>query len=460
MPASGEATSRVLQGYVAIAVLFAVFILLFELMVPGALISPAVPPTPTSGYLDLGAGLLTLSQDQNVTGTSDWESYCASEGPGAYCTDPVGVAYVPSLDRLVLTENRAEGPGGPNGTDAIEELDPATLAVDSIAQPGCAPGIPFYPGTGVQVFVPCFDSRSESFDILLAVDSVTGSVVANLSTPGWVGSMTYDSVDGLVYAGTGAMTLISIDPVHDTLIGAVNVTGARFQPTLLGGSSTFQLVFDPIRNQLIVPSATGGLLLVDPATGEAQTTLPLPSTPLALAVDPETGRLFAAGFDPDSLFVYNAANLALETTFSPPACVSFVCATGTVAQVLVDPSHGDAYLLTGLAIDTFNLSKLSWVSEVPYEGYGPVGDGTYVPSLDRVFATFRIGQVLPGLVVQLDHANHLSVSRILWLPTGLGTLPLGAVVGSVLVLFRLRRAHRLGARIRSAASGPPPRSMQ
>ena len=359
---------------------------------------------------------------------------------------------------MVLTENRAEGPGGPNGTDAIEELDPATLAVDSFAQPGCAPGIPFYPGTGVQVFVPCFDNRSDSFDILLAVDSETGSIVADLSTPGWVGSMTYDSVDGLVYAGTGAMTLVSIDPVHDTLIGAVNVTGARFQPTLLGGSSTFQLVFDPVRDQLIVPSATGGLLLIDPATGEARTTLPLPSTPVALAVDPGSGRLFAAGFDPDSVFVYNAANLALETTFSPPACFSFGCATRTVAQVLVDPVHGDAYLLTGLAIDTFNLSKLSWVSEVPYEGYGPIRDGAYVPSLDRVFATFLIGQVLPGLVVQLDHANHLSVSRILWLPTGLGTLPLGAVVGSVVVLLRRRRADRLGVRIRSAASGPPPRS--
>ena len=84
MPASGGTTSMVRHGYVAIAVSFALFVLLFELMVPGALITPAVPPSPTSGYLDLGAGLLTLSQDQNVTGASDWESYCASEGPGAY----------------------------------------------------------------------------------------------------------------------------------------------------------------------------------------------------------------------------------------------------------------------------------------------------------------------------------------------------------------------------------------
>jgi hypothetical protein len=205
---------------------------------------------------------------------------------------------------------------------------------------------------------------------------------------------------------------------------------------------------------LIVPSTSSGLVAIDPTNGGVVAVLPLPSSPVALAVDPATDELFASSADPSSLTVFNATTYRAASTIPLPNCVRGDCVSPNDAnQLLIDPTHGDAYLVSTDALFALNLSTLAIVAAVEDYGNGPELSSAYVPAVDRIFGTYLPASIPgPGFMLQLDHGSYTVVSSILWLPTAIGILVAGALCGGALIGGH-RRAARRSARWRPDGPG-------
>jgi len=434
-PSYGRGWSALGVGALSIAFLF---VLLGSLSMGSPAFAASVA---TSNNWTLGAGVVTVGTVQNVTGTPYWETYCASSQSA--CTVPVGVVYIPTSNTMVLTEMHTTAGGLAGGTNAIMEFSPDTLQSSPLLRLSCSPGVPFYPGSGVDVLVPCFNATAYQPGTLLVLDEQTQSIVANLSMPFNVVSMAYDSSNGMIYMGANENVLAMFNPANDTIVKVANVTGASFLESL--PYNDYKMVFDAATDQLLLPTSTGELLGVNPATGVASTVLTLASYPVTLAIDPATGDLFASTSDPTTLEIFDAASYDLEANISIPNCVLVCAEPNDVNQILIDPAHGDAYLDASVSLFTLNLSTLSIVSAFEDYGNGFQATAAYSPVSDRIFGTYGPLEVGPGFLIQLNHRTYPVVTTLLWLPTGPGTLTLATVVGSVLSLLYLRFARRPAA---------------
>lgn len=190
-----------------------------------------------------------------------------------------------------------------------------------------------------------------------------------------------------------------------------------------------------------MPSETGGLIGVDPATGAVEENLALPAPALALAIDPTTGQLFVSTInsttETSSVLVFNAATYALEATLSIPNCVDYVCGEPNgVNQFLFDPAHGDVYFVSTMAFFAVNLTTLGVVSVLEDYGDGSQLSSVFVPGLNLVFGTYEALIVGPGFVLALSHGSQPFLSQLLWLPTSVAELLLAGVVGVVLAVLR------------------------
>lgn len=415
--------------------------------------SASSAPAATSTDWVAGGGLVTVSGIQNVTGAAYWETYCPSPYVQESCAVPLGVAYVPDSNAVILTETQAY-PTGSGGSDAIVEFNPVTLeALAPILLP-CAPEVPFYSGNGPYVLVPCLNSTTYASGTLLVFDVEKGSIVANASMPFRVASMAYDPIDKKVYAAAFGNAVATIDPTNGTFLDVRNFTDLAFSVSFPLFAASDQLVFDSATGDLVAPSTSGGLVGIDPASGTTQATVGLPSPPQSLAFDPATDQLFVSTLSPSAVTVLNGTTFEPEARLAVPECVDNVCAEPNgVFQVLLDPVHGDAYLLSYVAMLTLNLSSLSVVSTVFGVGDGPPTSAAYIPVADRIFGTYGTDPSIgPGFVMQLTHRTYPAVTTLLWLPTNLGSLLLSALVGSAIALVGLRSLRKAAVR-----ATPPPR---
>ena len=427
-------------GLVAVAAVTVVGLMLGVLAAVPAPNTTGIGPAPTSGYLNLGDGAVTLSRWQNVTAQAYWYGYCDSLASASACTVPAGVVYVPPAHSIVLTQDRSRVGGFPGGIDAVTVLNSDTLQSEVTEKLNCSPEVPFYPGFGHDVFVPCLNTTSSGGSSVVVVNAESGTVSGHLSIPAPLIYVTraYDSSDGIIYVVTGPDTLTKIDPANDTVAGILPVPGASWEFS----DHPYAILFDPSTGDLLVPASGGGILSVNPDTG-ANRTIPFPDAPVAFAMDDGGHQLLATSFDPSSVFVYNASTYRLVAHLSIPNCLANGCAEpNDVNQVLLDPAHGDAYLLSVVSLITLNLSTLSLISWTWDYGNGPSWSATYVPSSDRIFGTYTPLQVQPGFEIQLEHGSRVALTRLLWLPVGLGILAVAVISGSTLVLARLRVARR------------------
>jgi DNA-binding beta-propeller fold protein YncE len=420
------------------SVVVAVFsISLLTLTVPA--VEMTYSPVVTSTDWELGSGLATVSGVQNVTGTSSWISYCPS--PLSACMVPVGLAYIPAENVMVLTEMRAI-PVGSGGTNAVVEFDPSTLAVSPPLSLNCSPEVPFYPGHGADVFVPCLDTQSYSSGTLLVIDSETESIVANFSMPFREASMAFDPSNGVIYVAGYPNALAAIDPANDTILSLRNLTDVTFSgaPYLLH----YMLAYDPLTGDLIAPATSGGLAAIDPTTGVVRAAVPLPSVPFTIAMDPATAQVFVGTYSPSFVEVLDGTTYDPEARIAIPNCIDYICGgTGAVDQILFDTDHGDAYVLTTLALVTVNLSALSPVSTVLDYGDGPLSSAAYAPATDRVFGTYGWDDGIgPGVLVQLNHSTYPAVTELFWLPTSTGALVIAVAAGVALAVLRPRVRRR------------------
>ena len=392
---------------------------------------------------DLGGGLIGFSSVQSVSTAAYWDSYCPGN-PSESCTIPQGLAYLPAENIVLVTESNRTAQGPPAGSDAIFEFDPATGSPLQFVALSCTPGVPFYPGTGVDAFVSCYNATSA---LLVVLNCVTGQAVTTIPLPFWPVSMTFDTQTGLVYAGgwaaNGTMMLASIDPASEGTVLITSVPDGIFDGGF--GSEAYYLAYDPATNTLLMPSVSGGILSVNPANGRPVSTIPLEAALGSLSVDSSTNQLFAAvgnySTNSSSVVVFNAKTFAQEAQVSLPNCVDNggdCTNVNLVTVMLTDPAHGDAYLWSVLGLFALNLSSMTIVGATTWVG-GYAQSAVYLPSLDRIYtAPENSFQVSSGFMIQLDHTSTQVVSELLWLPTAEGILSLGAALGTVFAVVRSR----------------------
>jgi len=391
-------------------------------------------PSGTSTEWSVGSGLTTMSALQQVSAQAYWSTYCPP-AKGA-CMIPVGVAYVPSAERVLLTELNDTSIGG--GMNAFLEFDPGTLLSTAPTPLNCTPGIPFYPGVGIEVLVPCWNATLN----LLAVDIQTAQVTSSAVVPvlnGYASSMTYAPASGLVYWAANSNDIVVINQTNDRVVATVALQQAAFEPGLFGGA--YNLVWDSASDSLVMPSAASGLILVDPGSWIVKQTLSLPAPALALADDPATNQLLVSTANgtarTSSVLVFNASTYTLEATLSIPNCVDNACALpNEVNQILMDPAYGDAYFVSTDAFFALNLTTLTILSALEDYGDGPQLSSVFVPGFERVFGTYESIFIGPGFLVTIDHGSVPVLSQILWLPTSVAEILLAGAVGTVLAFRR------------------------
>ena len=292
------------------------------------------------------------------------------------------------------------------------------------------------------MWIPCFNSTWPHNSTVLGFDGLSGKIDANISMPIWAFVLSSDPENSEIYADGWNLSGGSDD--FSEFNSSTSAPVARDVPSLeasegrWGGTAPF--AYDTVTGEIVFGAANDAVMELDPATGASSVVANLTSEPIALAIDPATNQIFVSTSNLSSVEVLNAANYAVESQIGIPNCFNNICADpNDVNQVLVDPSHGDAYLISTIAILTLNLSDLSVVGTIVGYGDGPQITATYLPSSDRIFGTYQgLGEDGPGLLVQLDHGFLLLLTSFLWLPPSAGVLVCAAAVGAICGLVQFR----------------------
>ena len=398
---------------------------------------------------DLLDGLVTMQTTQTVNGTGYWIPFCPA-ATTVNCIVPVGVTYVPSTGVLLVVQQAAYiGSPGARTQNAFQEVNPTDLSYGPLQNLTCVPRAPFYPGSGPDVYVPCFLNST-----VFVINTETDTIAATVSTPYPFCTLAFDPRDGLIYAGSASGALASLNPSTDAVTQVANVTGAAFLQEQDFGVGT-QLVYDAVTSQLIAFSETGGLVAIDPATGAGRPLRPLSLQPTALGVDPSNGELFVSAIDPATVQVYSSTTDALLANYSMPLCVDNICGdSNVVTSFVMDPTHGDMYFVSGLAVLAVNLSSLSIVGTIFASGESFAGSATYLPADDRMFGTFQLeGSPGPGFLVEMTHGNTTLLAGLLWLPVAPGILVVGGGVGLAAAAWSAARRPRPMAQLPAEQPG-------
>jgi hypothetical protein len=391
---------------------------------------------------NIGSGFIGFSPVQDVQGAAYFASFCSTVNLAASCEDPIGLSYVAPANIVVLTEGNGSNPNFPPlEPPAIIEFDPATLHIVGRTNLSCTPGMPLYPGSGFDVYVPCTSG-------LLVFNYSTDRVVGTISTPFWVISLAFDSGSGEIYASgwdaNGTTFVGEINPAANTLVRLFSIPNVGFAGFF--GAGAYLLAYDPATDELLMPNSSGpyddagtSILSVNPESGKVTSTFSTGATVLSVSVAPQSNQILVTTSSPDEVEAFNEASYAEEAQVSLPSCLPGVCAGGDAPAVALDPTHGDAYILTSLALDVLNLTTCSLVATIYDYGAGDQGSGVYVPGVDRVFGAYQyFYQSFPGFMVQLTHSSHEELTSVLWLPTAEGILALSGATGTILAILRSR----------------------
>ena len=380
-------------------------------------------------------GFIGYSHTQTVSGQPYYTSFC----PGGPCMNPVGLAYVSALNIGVLTEANSTILWAANniqtsqaGRDAILEFLPPSGALLPARSLSCVPGIPFYPGTGDNVFVPCGGPNPSGGEIVV-FNASTESVVGNVSIPSYVGgwflfSMTYDPSDGTIYVANWTNAVLSVNLSAQRLDGVANISGVLFRPGLVDFHT---IAFDPSTGSLLMPGA-GGVWAVTPGSYAKRGFVTLPGeTVQSIEDEPNTDQLFvsAVAFNPGGnnprycVYVLDASTYRMEDNISVPA---------EVDQILSDPLHGDAYFVNWGGVIAWNTSMQSEVGTISFDNVLPWSAIFAPPGI--IWGTWQLDPLdtyySPGYTVQLSYGTTSQATTFIGLPFPEAILVLSTVVAA------------------------------
>lgn len=302
--------------------------------------------------------------------------------------------------------------------------------------------MPFYPGAGLRVYIPCF--AGGDWNIVLVLDASTVSLVGNISVPEGAVTLAFNTNDGMIYALNWTNGVSTIDPKVMQVVGFATVGDFRALGYLPEEWPT--LTYDRWTGNLLAADGSSGVWSINSSSGAS--TVPFAAGQIAqsVSIDNATGELYLSTtvFGPTGpaasyVTVYSAATYSREVTIPIPRTF------GEVDRVLFDAAHGDAYFVGESEVLAWNVSTRTFVGNVAISIATFLASAIYVSATDQIFVTpdgFSAPWFMPGTVVQLVHTISRQLSTLLWLSTALGILALSVAVGIITALvLALRRLH-------------------
>lgn len=206
---------------------------------------------------------------------------------------PQYMALDPAVHRLFVSHSAS---GDVRSIDLTSTSDsPPTVSIQVAGQPTYLA----LDAGAHRLYVESNDAREP----LVAIDTTSNAKLASITTPGHSGEpngVAINSATHRVYAAFGSEVVV-VDPPGN-IVGYVE-TGP-----------IANLVADPVRNK-VYGVADNALVVIDGATN-AVTQVPLPDFAWALALDPATHRLFAAGDTTAIIDATSGSGLALPPAFA------------------------------------------------------------------------------------------------------------------------------------------------
>lgn len=384
----------------------------------------------------------TSSAVQRVNGTAYLDSTCPT---ATSCRFPGGITYVSDTNTVVLTEtkNYSLSPGYPGEKGVVVFNGSTFLGPPAIAL-ACYPAYPFYPGSGPDVFIPCMDRPSDSWESILVFDTFTLQIAANISVPlsfARLGaSLSYNPTSHLLYDCNRTNTVVAIDTTTMSIVWNQSLEGVDFAPAspVLFSPYWFTQAYDPGAGLLLAPNVEGDLSALNVSSGLPQATFPLPGNLTSVAVSIPLDRVIVTSVNQSESFatIMNATTFEAVRVVRLPDCPSSACPGGPVYQTVFDYEHGDAYLSSFGSLLVLNLTTLTVVGSVSDEVGTPVASITSIPSIGIVVGTYAFtpfDPYLPGLLIQLEYHEVLtwSLTSLLWLPLASGIIAVAVVAGAL-----------------------------
>ena len=305
-------------------------------------------------------------------------------------------------------------------------LNPQTGAFSATLSFPCQPYDPYYPGVGSLYYVDCSigsPSNGGKNPGVYAVSVATNALVAQILLPGFGANgggnevLAWDPVSGLLYACDGS-SLLALSFVNSSVV---------LDHPMPGGCRW--VVFDPASNSLLVagaadPNWSSRLFSVDPATGSIEASI-LPGYNLtSTVIDPADGWAAVGTLQGDVLLLDDSTFATDATISAGPAGVP----QGGTSQLLLDPSHGDLYLLTANSLVAVNESANAVLTAVSIEDTTQSWTSAYAATVDAVLIGGLYGYLE---AVEFSHSTTVRLTSVLWLEPTLAFLVLGAAAGAL-----------------------------
>lgn len=388
----------------------------------------------SGGLAGLGIwdGLLQTAPQQSVTGVPAWDGFCPEPASEANCLVISGMVALPDRGTALLTVNDGDpevaGGTSPYGNGVIL-VNESSRQWEHRTALGCWPGAPFYPGVGITVYFAC-EAFSGANASIIAYDAATGEIAQEWSTVAYAEAFGFDPSLDLLYVGFSNGTIAALDPGTGTTVATQAVAAPG--PWALWAWS---VLYDPLAGVLVTQTGTATLELLDPSTLDVEGSVAVGTQAWATLLAPTTGRLYvatAAG----SLLMLSATTLrTLGQAVIDPAACSDGDAPFWADTMVLDPTHGDLYLIGFQACaGVLNLTTEGALTTLTVVGDGPA-DGLYDPATNSLWLSFWLDALPgPGMVVALHQSSAWFVSRLLWLPGTLGILAVCAGAGLLVAI--------------------------
>lgn len=408
----------------------------------------------------IAGGLVSSETVQTVTGTSGWGGICPAAQLYKLCMWSSGFAVAAPTGQILMTTTAAQSVQGGYSHNYSLVFNSSSAASLSSRNLSCTATDPYYPGSGADFYIPCDPpNATSSVGSVVVVELSTDQIVGQIPLKGFGTNglapegLAWDSVNGLLYACNSNL---------GTLL-ALNVTARStvFNATIPGGCDW--LVYDSSSNQLLVSGAApllggvAGLRVVDPETGQVTAAPWAAVTVTAGTVDSDAGWI-ALGTASSGDALNGSVVFVNSSTLEPISTVALNAPYGTgfgvPIQMLLDPVHGDLYVITVGNVFAINYTSFEVLADIGIAP-SPVPDfsSIYLPSTDSLYLSLE-GNIVTA---SLTHGNITEVTQLLWLPVSGGVLVIAGLVGVVVAVgvhIRRSRAPRLTDRTSRPAHQP------
>lgn len=399
-----------------------------------------------SAHGGTGGGLFRTQWVQSVGLSGEWQMICQAPSNSSSCVQVTGLLPVPGSGIILMTYTTGRtigGSGQPAGL-GIGELNATTGAWTSRTLIGCEPYLPYYPGNGGIVYIPCSAPLSGANSSIVEYDYSRTSIVGDLATPTSVSALGNDPANGDLYAAFDNGSIESINPTTGAVLAQSHVFPPGSGPDFGGAWNdlSWTLMYDSYSNLLLTQTGGSAVEALNPTNLTMVDQIPTGSPPWAMAIDPVNRELYI-GTSAGDVLAFDAVSFEPTANMSIPSGVCGTTAPFLADQMTFDPAHGDLYL----AGFWYCLGVVNTTGNYALPSHSVGGDGNsraaYIPDSGEILIYYpwfiSVGPIVAGV---LTHSQSPALTSVLGLSPLLGECALAFAVWTPIALVAFLAVRR------------------